>query len=134
MSDSPRTRAGAEASGQRGGARLNFLLVIVVLVVVGYVTYQAAPVAFNASSYKVYMQDTVDRAVALGQGEEWVKTQLRAGGPDYNLPPNALFDASKTEGRITARVRWTRPIPLPGYIYQYNFDHTVKSGKFLSSN
>ncbi len=133
MSDSPRTCGGADVSGQRGGARLNFLLVMTVLVVGGYVTYQAAPVALSASSYKVYMQDTVDRAVALGQGEEWVKTQLRAGGPDYGVPSNALFEASKADKRITARVRWTRPIPLPGYIYEYNFDHTVKSGQFLSN-
>ncbi|HEX5708548.1 MAG TPA: hypothetical protein VFX96_14690 [Pyrinomonadaceae bacterium] len=129
----PRNHGGARASGQRGGARLNFLIIIAVLALCAYVAYQAAPVAFKASSYKVYMQDTVDKAVALGQGDEWVRAQLRSGGADYGVPPNAAIEASRNdEGRMTARVRYTRPITLPGYTYEYQFDHTVKSGQFLS--
>jgi hypothetical protein len=133
MIESPRSRRARDTAGERGGARLNFLIVIVVLAVGAYVAYQAVPVAFKASSYKVYMQDTVDKAVALGQGEEWVRAQLRAGGNDYGVPPAAVIEASRGgEGRMTARVRYTRPIPLPGYTYEYQFDHSVKSGQFLS--
>jgi hypothetical protein len=69
----------------------------------------------------------------LGQGEEWVRTQLRAGGNDYGVPPSAMIEASRSgEGRIQARVRYTRPVSLPGYTYDYHFDHSVKSGQFLS--
>lgn len=133
MRQPPRPITGRGARGQCGGARLSFLVVIVVLAVVAYVTYVAAPVAFNASSYKVYMQDTVDKAVALGQGDDWVRTQLRAGGADYGVPPAATIEAARnSEGRMTARVRFVRPISLPGYTYEYQFDHSVKSGQFLS--
>lgn len=132
MNHSPRTCGKPGAAGECGGSRLNFLIVVLVIAAVAYVGYQVVPVVFNASTYKVYMQDTVDKAVALGQGAEWARSQLRAGGADYGVPSNAVIETSNTEGRLIVRVQWTRPIPLPGYTYNYNFDHTVKSGKFLS--
>ena len=35
-------------------------------------------------------------------------------------------------GRLAARVTWTRPVQLPGYVYQYNFDHTARSSGFIN--
>lgn len=114
-------------SGESGGARLNLLIWVAIIGVVVYVGYQYVPVAFRASTYKVFMQDIVDRGVAMGQGSPWVETQLKAGAVDYDVPPDAIYKIEQMNGRIVANVRWTRPVPLPGYIYQYKFDHTVRS-------
>ena len=119
-------------SSERGGARLNFLVVIVVITVLAYVGYQYVPVAYNASIFKVFMQDTVDKAAITSRTPEWVENELRANAPGYGVPPDAAITVQKNNGRLEARVRWTRPIPLPGYIYQYEFNHTVSSSNFLT--
>lgn len=131
------TAAGARGrrrGGERGGARLNLLIWVAIIGAVAYVGYQYVPIAYNASLYKVHMQDTVDKAVALGKDAAWVESQFRASAVDYNVPPDAFYRIQKREGRMEANVRWTRPMPLPGYIYQYTFDHTVRSGGFLTQN
>lgn len=117
---------------ERGGARLNFLVVVAIIAVVGYVGYQYVPVVYNASLFKVFMQDTVDKAAITSRTSEWVGNELRANAAGYGVPPDAAITVQKNEGRLEARVRWTRPIPLPGYIYQYDFDHTVKSRTSLT--
>ena len=114
--------------------RLSFYLIVLLLAAVGYVAYQVVPVVYSASTYKVYMQDTVAKGAALGKDPEWVKTQLKnAGVEEYGLPSGAHVETNIVEGRINARVRYTRPIDLTAYVYEYNFDHAVKSDKFLNS-
>ena len=121
-------------SDERGGARLNFLIALAIIATVAYVAYQYVPVAYQASLFKVYMQDTVDKAVATGKPASWVQTELKASADDYGVPPDAVFKVEQRAGRLEVNARWTRPIPLPGYIYHYTFDHTVKSSGFFKSD
>jgi hypothetical protein len=133
MKHPPDTRRRRGFSDERGAARLSFYLVIALIAVAAYVAYQVAPVMYRASVYKVYMKDTVDKGAATGKDAEWVKGQLRSVGvEEYGLPAGALVEANTSEGRLNARVRYTRPIDLTAYVYQYDFDHAVKSDKFLS--
>jgi hypothetical protein len=119
--------------GERGGSRLNFLIVMLVLALAGYSAYNYAPVEFNAYRFKDFMQETVDKAsYPPGQSSEWVAQQLRAAATDYNLPPDMYVNVQKEEGRIAARVQWTQPVKLPGYVYEYKFDHTARSSGFIS--
>lgn len=122
---------GRARAGKRGAGRLNFLIVLAVVALAGYSAYQFAPVAYHASLFKVYMQDTVNRAAATGQSRDWLLTQLRGAAEEYAVPPDALIEATNRDGYLEAHVRWTRPVPLPGYVYQYNFDHTVRSSSFF---
>lgn len=130
---SRRTNAGPPAPrrGERGGARLNLVVVLAVITVAAYSGYQYIPVAYQASLFKVYMQDTVDKAVATGKDTAWVESQLKTAEADYDVPPDAVFRVEKREGRIEASARWTRPVNFPGYTYAYEFDHTVRSTNFL---
>jgi hypothetical protein len=131
QADTPRRRGFAD---ERGAGRLSFYLVVLLLAAAGYVAYQVVPVVYSASTYKVYMQDTVSKGAALGKDPEWVKTQLKSAGvEEYGLPSAALVETNVADGRINARVRYTRPIDLTAYVYEYNFDHAVKSDKFLNS-
>jgi hypothetical protein len=117
---------------ERGASRLKFILVIAIIAAIGYIGYQYIPVAYQASRFKLSMQDTVDKAAALGQSNEWLRNQLRADANEYNVPPDAEITIERSaEGRVQARVRYTRPIALPGYTYQYNFDHTAKSTELM---
>jgi hypothetical protein len=120
-------------AGEMGGSRLNFLIVVVIIALVGYSAYNYAPVAYDASLFKDYMQDTVNKAAyPPGQSTEWVAQQLRLSSKEYDLPADAYINVQKEGGQIVARVQWMRPIRLPGYTYQYTFDHTVRSSGFIN--
>ncbi len=134
MSHPPDSRTGPCASGERGASRLSFIIVLLLIAAAAFVAYKLVPVFYNASLYKVYMQDTVNKAAATGKDEEWVRTELRSAGAEYGVPQGAVIDTRVAESRLTARVRWTRPVELPGYTYRYSFDHTVTSDRFLSSS
>jgi hypothetical protein len=119
--------------GERGGARFNFIVVALVIALVGYSTYNFAPVAYNAYLFKDFMQQTVNKAAyPPGQTNEWVTTQLRAAVKEYNLPPETIVSVQKEEGRIAARVQWSRPVQMPGFVYDYKFDHTANSSGFIN--
>lgn len=122
----------SRARRMRGGARLNFLIVLVILVTTGYVGYQTVPVFYRASLLESYMQDTVNNAAVLTKNPAWVEQQIRANGDDYDLPKDALIQTGTRDGRIEAHVEFSRSIPLIVTTYQYKFDHTVKSSSLVS--
>ena len=121
------------ASGERGGSRLNFLISIAIVGMLAYAVYQYAPVAYQGYMLKDFMQDRVNYAVATGKSAEWTATQLRASADEYGIPPDATVNAQQRDGRIEATIRFARPVVLPGYVYEYNFDHTAKSSTFLTA-
>lgn len=119
--------------GERGGARFNFVFIILLIALAAYSAYNYAPVAYKAYRFKDYMQETVNKAAyPPGQSTDWVAQQLRASAKEYELPEDAEFRVQKEEGRIAARVTWDEAVQFPGYVYVYNFDHTVRSSGFIS--
>lgn len=118
--------------GEHGGARVNFVVVILVIALAVYSAYNYVPVAYNAYLYKDLMQDTVNKAAYPPiKSSEWVAQQLRDAAREYDLPEDTNFSVQNENGRIVARVTWTRSIQLPGYVYDYDFDHTVRSSGFI---
>lgn len=123
------------ASNERGGARFNFLIVVALIGGLVYAGSQYVPVAIQAYQFKDLMHQKVTFAAATGTAvpTKWVEKELQASLSDYGIPPSAKINAQQIDGRLEARVRWTRSIELPGYVYQYNFDHTTRSDSFLTS-
>ena len=79
MTVTNRVRRGTCDPRERGGARLNFLILLFVIAVAGYSAYNYAPVAYNAYRYKDFMQETVNKAAyPPAKSNEWVTQQLRA--------------------------------------------------------
>ena len=121
------------ARGERGGSRVNFLIFVLVVALVGYSAYHYVPVAYNAYLYKDYMQETVNKAAyPPGQSNDWVAAQLRSAAKDFNLPANMQVNVQTEDGRIAAHVQWTQPVTLPGFIYEYKFDETARSSGFIN--
>lgn len=121
------------ARGERGGARLNLLIVLALAGLAGYAAYNYAPVAYRAFLFKDFMQETVDKAAfPPGQPLAWVEAQLREKAEEYELPSDASYSVQNQNNHIVARVRWTSPIPMPGFVYDYSFDHTAKSSGFIN--
>jgi hypothetical protein len=117
---------------ERGGARLKFIIVLAVMALVAYSGYQFIPVAYQAYQIKDLMQHDVDTAVALGRPTSWIKEQLVKSSPDYGIPPDAIITPTQQDNRMQVRVQYTQPIEFPGFVYNYEFDHTARSATFLS--
>jgi hypothetical protein len=117
---------------ERGGARLKFLIVVTIIAAVAYAGYQFIPVAYQAYQIKDLMQHDVDTAVALGRPTSWIKEQLVKSSPEYGIPADAVITPTQQENRMEVRMQYTQPIEFPGFVYNYEFDHTAKSATFLS--
>ncbi|HEY6188722.1 MAG TPA: hypothetical protein VIW80_13785 [Pyrinomonadaceae bacterium] len=124
------SRSAQMRRGERGEARFKFLIVIIVIAVLAYSGYQYIPVAYQAYLLKDYMQETVDKAAGTGQPASWVETQLTEASRQYGVP-NPEVKALMRDGRMEARVRFKRPVALPFYTYQYQFDNTARSTEFF---
>lgn len=118
--------------GERGGARLKFVIVMAVLAIVAYAGYLYVPVAYDAYYFKDVMQNKVDMAVTQGYETVWVRDQLVKSGPEYHVPADAVITPAARDNRVVVRVQFTRPIELPGYTYHYDFDYTAKSTAFIT--
>jgi hypothetical protein len=119
-------------SGERGSASLKFLIVMAILSASAYAGYLYIPVAFHANTYKDLMQHYVDVAATQGYKPSWVAEQLMKNAPDYDVPPDAIYTPTQNDNRLEIRVQYVRVIEFPGYTYNYEFDHTVKSTAFLA--
>ncbi len=117
---------------ERGGARLKFIIVVAVIAAVAYAGYQFIPIAYQGYQIKDLMQHDVDTAVALGQPASWIRDQLVKSSPEYGIPADAIITPTQQDNRMEVRVQYTQPIEFPGFVYNYQFDHTAKSATFLS--
>lgn len=120
-------------ASQQGGATLKFLIVAALIAAAGYVGYQLIPLAYQSYQTKDLMQGLVDNAALMAKSPDWVKEQLVKKSAEYSIPADATIEPQQEGGRIEVKVRFTKPIEFPGYVYVYEFDHTAKSGAFLST-
>ena len=128
--------ASAKARRASGSARLRLIIVLVLVGLIGYMGYQYIPVAYQAYTFKKFMGESAEKAAAsplpADQKGSWTENQLRASAKEYGVPPDAKITHVFAENRMEVTVKYTRPINLlPGFTYNYNFDHTAKSGTFL---
>ena len=118
--------------GERGGARLKFIIAIAVFAAVIYVGYLYLPVAVDAYYFKDVMQNKVDMAATQGFETAWVTDQLSKSKAEYHVPPDAIITPARQDNQMQVRVQFTRPISFPGFTYNYDFDYTAKSTNFLT--
>ena len=118
--------------GERGGSRLKFLIVVVILGAVGYAAYLYIPVQFDAYRFRDLMQHDADVAATQGYPVTWISDQLKKSLAEFNIPADAVITPSSQDNRMSVRVQYTRPIEFFGYTYQYEFDHTARSTAFLT--
>lgn len=117
---------------EHGGSRLSFLIVMALLVVGGLAAYNYIPVAYEAAEFKTEMQKAVDGAGAMGRTSDWVTNEIARNYQTYNVPENADLKIDRlAKGGYRATVKFTRPIKVLGFTYDYNFDKTVTTSGFL---
>ena len=119
-------------SGERGSASLKFVIVMAIIASTAYAGYLYIPVAFHANTFKDKMQHYADVAATQGYPATWATDQLKKNAPEDGIPENAVYTPSARGNRIEVRVQYVQPVEFPGYTYDYEFDHTVKSTAFLT--
>ncbi len=119
-------------SSERGAGRVQFLIVMTIIVATAYAGYLYIPVAFHAHTYKDLMQHYADVTATQGYAPTWAGEQLLKSSAEYDIPANAIITPLKRDDRVVVRVQYVKPIEFPGYTYNYEFDHTVKSTAFLA--
>ncbi|HEX6189985.1 MAG TPA: hypothetical protein VFZ40_18045 [Pyrinomonadaceae bacterium] len=117
--------------GERGSARLKFILFLVFVAIVGYAGYMYIPVAIDAYYFKDAMQNKVNLAAAQGHDAAWLADQISKSKAEHNVPDDAVITPGQREGRVEVRVQFTRPISTPLFTYNYEFDYTAQSTTFL---
>jgi len=115
-----------------GSANVKFVLVLAILIATAYAGYLYVPVAYQSYVLKDGMQHLVDQASAMAYSPSWVQDQLVKNASEYGLPADAIITPVQQDNRVEVRVQFKRPIEFPGYTYEYEFDHTARSTKFLS--
>ncbi len=120
------------SSGERGSANLKFLIVMALMGACAYAGYLYIPVAFQANAYKDLMQHYADVTATQGYVPSWAGEQLTKSAGEYGVPPNAIITHANRDNRVEVRVQFVKPIEFPGYTYNYEFDHTVRSTAFLT--
>ncbi|HEU4767436.1 MAG TPA: hypothetical protein VFS77_08670 [Pyrinomonadaceae bacterium] len=119
-------------TSERGGARLQFLIVMILIGSSAYAGYLYIPVAYQAYGYKDLMQHYADVAITSGYPPTWARDQLVKVAPEYDVPPDVVVTQVLRDNRVEIRVQYVRPIEFPGYTYNYEFDQTVRSAAFLT--
>ena len=128
MNNNNRTR-----TSEQGGARLKFLIVAAILGSVAYAGYQFIPVFIREYQIKDLMQNDVDNAANTGKPASWIKDQLVKQSEEYGIPTDAIITPQQQQdNRMEVRVQFTLPLEFPGFVYNYEFDHTAKSATFLT--
>jgi hypothetical protein len=124
---------------ERGAASLRMVIVLLVIAVVGYMGFQYIPVAYQARSFKSFMNEKVTSAaenpsIPTEQKGSTVENQLRSSAKDYGVPPDAKISHIYQNGGLQVTVQFTRHVNLlPGITHDYKFDYTAKSDTSLNA-
>jgi hypothetical protein len=114
---------------ERGESQLGCLVGLVILLVACVLAYKLIPVKVKAAD----MRDTiVDEAKSAGQHDEKVirKTIMRKA-EELDFPvkdENVIIERSSTY--VAIDVKYTVPVELPGYTFNWNFHHHTENPVF----
>ena len=132
MKETRRVSHGPARVGERGNARLKFLLVLALIGAALYVGGQYVPIAYHARVFESFMQDTVNNAALTDKNPAWVEQQLRRGFEDYSVPDDASVKVGVNDTRMEATVQYTQTVSLVFTEYEYDFDKTVRSSTVVT--
>ena len=120
-----RNRRGRE----KGEGQFGCLIGIVVLLVAGVLAYKLIPIKVKAAD----MRDTVvDEAKSAGQHDERVITRnILQKAKELNFPvTEENIEISRKSTYVIIDVKYTVPVDLPGYTYNWNFHHHAENPIF----
>ena len=126
--------------GERGSARVKFLLVALFLFLIGNAAINYIPVAYQGENFKQEMHTIVVQGMALPSNgaspADVMKAKLIRAAKDNQLPPS-MINVKHVNNVTTAHVKYSKEVgilPFGIYNYHYEFDHTATPTGFLMKN
>ncbi len=107
---------------ERGEGRIKFLLTLLIIVVIAYVSMQFIPVYWRAIQMQDATQEIVSQAVVQNLRDNDVRARLEAKAGEFNLPDNKKIDLTHNGKKMIVHVSYTRDIIMPFYTYPWTFD------------
>lgn len=114
---------------ERGEGQFGCLVGIVILLVAGVLAYKMIPIKVKAAD----LRDTiVDEAKSAGQHDERViRKNILAKVEELNFPvTDDDIEISRKSTYVIIDVKYTVPVDLPGYTYNWNFHHHAENPVF----
>ena len=114
---------------ERGEGQFGCLVGIVVLLIAGVLAYKMIPIKVKAAD----LRDTVvDEAKSAGQHDERViRRNILSKVEELNFPvTDDDIEISRKSTYVIIDVKYTVPVDLPGYTYNWNFHHHAENPIF----
>lgn len=124
---------------EHGGAGVNALLVVLVLVLIGNAGLNYVPVAYNGASFKEAMDSAVIKGLATSGSMkpfDVVKNHVERAVADNNVPADVIIEIKPVNGVVTAHAVYSEDVsilPFGIYKYKYEFNHFANPTGYLSS-
>ncbi|GAB4232385.1 MAG: hypothetical protein Kow00109_04810 [Acidobacteriota bacterium] len=123
----------------RGRGNLGCFITLVLTLLGIYLLVQVGPVYWDKINWEDEFQRIVNRAGAEGWSEEAIRTQveksLRSFG--FTLEERGIEierrDRFQAAGQLRVRVKFSRPVQFPGYVYVFRFEeeYSALRGRLL---
>lgn len=114
---------------ERGEGQLGCIIGLLAFLVAIFVAYKMIPVKVRAAELR---QEVVDEAKAAGlRRDTQILANILAKAEELDLPVSKEdVVIRRSSGQIKVVVEYMVPIEFPGYVYEWNFNHTAENPIF----
>ena len=115
---------------ERGEGKLGCFLWLVVLALAGLIAYQAIPIKLASAQLYDYMDDQARFGARTSAGN--LKSMVLKRAQELDLPVTKDdLTVTKSGGMIHMRCKFTAPLNILGFTYDWDFDLKVDRQIFL---
>ena len=114
---------------ERGEGQFGCLVGLVVVALAGLIAYRMIPIKVKAAE----LRDTiVDEAKSAGQHDEpIIRRDILQKAKELEFPvADENIDIARKSTYVIIDVKYTVPVDLPGYTYNWNFHHHAENPIF----
>jgi hypothetical protein len=130
-----RSFKGNMASREHGKTHMGYVVLVLVLAVLGYLSYRIVPVYVQQDAFDEDLLDLAGDATRGGWGTGKIVNQVRQLGQTRNFQIKARdirIHRARGRSEVTLQVNYTRSEKFPGgYVYVFSFSSTSEGTHFF---
>ncbi len=122
-------------SRECGKIRISYLILVLVLAVLGYLSYRIVPVYLQQDTFDKDLLDLAGEATRAGWDNGKITNEVRQLGKDSNFQVKATdirIHRARGQAEITLEVKFSRSEEFPGgYVYVFSFSSFTEGSYFF---